>query len=172
MKTEIERLTEYRKGDIESICEATEQAIVDGLGFDLVGYGCTTCIGNSGPLAEPVAQAIIDGGLAVAAVLSGNRNFEGRVHPQTKLNYLASPPLEVAYALAGPAVLHFSTRTLSAPLIPGADGVEIVPQWSTDLVHWDENRFHYLGGEPRQWRIHTPPFGEPRLFFRLKVKER
>jgi hypothetical protein len=78
----------------------------------------------------------------------------------------------LAYALAGPATLDFSTRTLSAPLIPGADGVEIVPQWSTDLVHWDENRFHYLGGEPRQWRIHTPLFGEPRLFFRLKVQER
>jgi aconitate hydratase len=71
------------------------------LGFDLVGYGCTTCIGNSGPLAEPVAKAVDDGNLVVAAVLSGNRNFEGRIHPQVKASYLASPPLVVAYALAG-----------------------------------------------------------------------
>jgi aconitate hydratase len=71
------------------------------LGFNLVGYGCTTCIGNSGPLPEPVAKAIEDGDLAVAAVLSGNRNFEGRVNPLTRANYLASPPLVVAYALAG-----------------------------------------------------------------------
>ena len=71
------------------------------LGFGLVGYGCTTCIGNSGPLPDPVAKAIDDGQLIVAAVLSGNRNFEGRVNPQTRFNYLASPPLVVAYALAG-----------------------------------------------------------------------
>jgi len=71
------------------------------LGFGLVGYGCTTCIGNSGPLPEPVAQAVEKGDLAVAAVLSGNRNFEGRVNPHVKLNYLASPPLVVAYALKG-----------------------------------------------------------------------
>jgi aconitate hydratase len=71
------------------------------LGFDVVGYGCTTCIGNSGPLAEPVAKAVDDGGLVVAAVLSGNRNFEGRIHQQVKASYLASPPLVVAYALAG-----------------------------------------------------------------------
>ncbi len=74
---------------------------LDALGFDLVGYGCTTCIGNSGPLPDPIHQAIEAGDLAVGAVLSGNRNFEGRVHPLTRLNYLASPPLVVAYALAG-----------------------------------------------------------------------
>ncbi len=71
------------------------------LGFDLVGFGCTTCIGNSGPLIDEVSRAVADADLAVAAVLSGNRNFEGRIHPETKLNYLASPPLVVAYALAG-----------------------------------------------------------------------
>ena len=71
------------------------------LGFSLVGYGCTTCIGNSGPLADPVAKAVTEGDLVVAAVLSGNRNFEGRVHPQVRANYLASPMLVVAYALAG-----------------------------------------------------------------------
>jgi aconitate hydratase len=71
------------------------------LGFAIVGYGCTTCIGNSGPLPEPVSQGIQNAELAVASVLSGNRNFEGRVHPEVKMNFLASPPLVVAYALAG-----------------------------------------------------------------------
>jgi aconitate hydratase len=71
------------------------------LGFNIVGFGCTTCIGNSGPLPEPVAHAVTEGDLVVSSVLSGNRNFEGRVHPLTKTNYLASPPLVVAYALAG-----------------------------------------------------------------------
>ncbi|MBI2797069.1 MAG: aconitate hydratase AcnA [Gemmatimonadetes bacterium] len=77
------------------------QPALDALGFNIVGYGCTTCIGNSGPLPEPIGKAIDDGRLTVAAVLSGNRNFEGRVNPQTRFNYLASPPLVVAYALAG-----------------------------------------------------------------------
>ena len=71
------------------------------LGFNLVGYGCTTCIGNSGPLPEPISQAVADADLAVVSVLSGNRNFEGRINPDVKMNYLASPPLCVAYALAG-----------------------------------------------------------------------
>ena len=71
------------------------------LGFDLVGYGCTTCIGNSGPLPEEISKEILDRDLAVGSVLSGNRNFEGRIHPEVRLNYLASPPLVVAYALAG-----------------------------------------------------------------------
>ncbi|MDX5627098.1 MULTISPECIES: aconitate hydratase AcnA [unclassified Brenneria] len=74
---------------------------LDELGFDLVGYGCTTCIGNSGPLPEPIEAAIKAGDLTVGAVLSGNRNFEGRIHPLVKTNWLASPPLVVAYALAG-----------------------------------------------------------------------
>jgi aconitate hydratase len=74
---------------------------LEALGFHLVGYGCTTCIGNSGPLPAPVAEAVRKGDLSVAAVLSGNRNFEGRINPQVKLNYLASPPLVVAYAIAG-----------------------------------------------------------------------
>ena len=77
------------------------QTDLDQLGFNLVGYGCTTCIGNSGPLPEPIANAIEDKDLVVGAVLSGNRNFEGRVSPHTKANYLASPPLVVAYAIAG-----------------------------------------------------------------------
>jgi aconitate hydratase len=74
---------------------------LDELGFNLVGYGCTTCIGNSGPLPEPISRAIADGDLVVCSVLSGNRNFEARIHSEVKANYLASPPLVVAYALAG-----------------------------------------------------------------------
>jgi aconitate hydratase len=77
------------------------QRALDKIGFNLVGYGCTTCIGNSGPLPEPVSKAVSEGDLVVASVLSGNRNFEGRVNPQTRANYLASPMLVVAYALAG-----------------------------------------------------------------------
>jgi aconitate hydratase len=77
------------------------QADLDALGFNLVGYGCTTCIGNSGPLPEAITKAIVDHDLVAASVLSGNRNFEGRVNPDTRANYLASPPLVVAYALAG-----------------------------------------------------------------------
>ena len=88
------------------------------LGFDLVGYGCTTCIGNSGPLPDAIADAVTDGKLVAAAVLSGNRNFEGRVHPQVKANYLASPPLVVAYALAG----SMTKNLTSEPLGEGKDG--------------------------------------------------
>jgi aconitate hydratase len=81
--------------------EAGLMTYLDKLGFNLVGYGCTTCIGNSGPLSDEVEKAIADNDLTVASVLSGNRNFEGRIHPLVKANYLASPPLVVAYALAG-----------------------------------------------------------------------
>ena len=82
------------------------------LGFHLVGYGCTTCIGNSGPLPEPVAKAVSENDLVAAAVLSGNRNFEGRVHPLVRANYLASPPLVVAYALAGTVDIDLTTEPL------------------------------------------------------------
>jgi aconitate hydratase A / 2-methylisocitrate dehydratase len=82
------------------------------LGFDVVGYGCTTCIGNSGPLAEEISQAVDENGLIVAAVLSGNRNFEGRINPDVKANYLASPPLVVAYALAGTVDIDLSRDPL------------------------------------------------------------
>jgi aconitate hydratase len=91
---------------------------LDKLGFNLVGYGCTTCIGNSGPLIEAVSRAIADNDLAVCAVLSGNRNFEGRIHPETKMNYLASPPLVIAYALAG----SMDTDLTRDPLGTGSDG--------------------------------------------------
>ena len=85
---------------------------LDELGFDLVGYGCTTCIGNSGPLAEPIEAAIGKADLVVASVLSGNRNFEGRVHPLVKTNWLASPPLVVAYALAGTVRIDLGSEPL------------------------------------------------------------
>jgi len=85
----------------EYLREAGVLPALEELGFNLVGYGCTTCIGNSGPLPEPVATAVAESPVVTAAVLSGNRNFEGRVHPQVKANYLASPPLVVAFALAG-----------------------------------------------------------------------
>jgi aconitate hydratase len=83
------------------LAKAGLQEYLDRLGFNIVGYGCTTCIGNSGPLPSDVAETVADQDLIVAAVLSGNRNFEGRIHPQVRANYLASPPLVVAYALAG-----------------------------------------------------------------------
>ncbi|KAF6122883.1 aconitase 1 [Phyllostomus discolor] len=82
------------------------------LGFDVVGYGCMTCIGNSGPLPEPVVEAITQGDLVAVGVLSGNRNFEGRVHPNTRANYLASPPLVIAYAIAGTVRIDFEKEPL------------------------------------------------------------
>ncbi len=93
-------------------------APLDALGFGLVGYGCTTCIGNSGPLDEPIAEAVRQGDLTVSAVLSGNRNFEGRIHPQVKASWLASPPLVVAYALAGTTRIDLAGEPLGA----GSDG--------------------------------------------------
>ncbi|MDR3448436.1 MAG: aconitate hydratase AcnA [Alphaproteobacteria bacterium] len=94
------------------LAKADLQTHLDALGFNIVGYGCTTCIGNSGPLAEPVANAVTSGDLVAAAVLSGNRNFEGRVNPHAKANYLASPPLVVAYALAGSMTIDLQTQPL------------------------------------------------------------
>jgi aconitate hydratase len=91
---------------------------LEALRFDVVGYGCTTCIGNSGPLPEPVEAAVKAGDLVAASVLSGNRNFEGRIHPSVRANYLASPPLVVAYALAGRVDIDFQDEPLGA----GRDG--------------------------------------------------
>ena len=85
---------------------------LEALGFYTVGYGCTTCIGNSGPLIEEVSAAINENDLAVTAVLSGNRNFEGRINPDVKMNYLASPPLVIAYALAGSMNFDFEIDAL------------------------------------------------------------
>ncbi|MGH3658647.1 MAG: aconitate hydratase AcnA, partial [Micromonosporaceae bacterium] len=91
---------------------------LDKLGFNLVGYGCTTCIGNSGPLPEEISQAVNEHDLTVVSVLSGNRNFEGRIQPDVKMNYLASPPLVVAYALAGSMDVDLNNE----PLGTGSDG--------------------------------------------------
>ncbi|HEU4759294.1 MAG TPA: aconitate hydratase AcnA, partial [Dehalococcoidia bacterium] len=103
---------------------------LDALGFELVGFGCTTCIGNSGPLPEAVAKAVDDNGLVVAAVLSGNRNFEGRIHPQVRAAYLASPPLVVAYAIAGRVDIDLTREALGT----GADGnpVYLADIWPSD----------------------------------------
>jgi aconitate hydratase len=92
-----------------------------GIGFDLVGYGCTTCIGNSGPLKPEISAAIKSGDLIGCAVLSGNRNFDGRVHPEVKMNFLASPPLVVAYALGGTLELDLNTE----PLGTASDGAPV-----------------------------------------------
>ena len=99
-------------------------APLETLGFALAGYGCTTCIGNSGPLDEPIAEAIEANDLVVAAVLSGNRNFEGRIHPLARASYLASPPLVVAFALAG----RVDIDMLTEPLGTGSDGAAGVPR--------------------------------------------
>jgi aconitate hydratase len=100
------------------LAKAGLQTYLDELGFNIVGYGCTTCIGNSGPLPADVAETVAEHDLVVAAVLSGNRNFEGRIHPQVRANYLASPPLVVAYALAG----RMDIDLTSEPLGTGRDG--------------------------------------------------
>jgi aconitate hydratase len=92
--------------------QAGLQAPLDELGFNTVGYGCTTCIGNSGPLADEISTAIADGDLVVCSVLSGNRNFEARIHPEIKANYLASPPLVVAYSLAGRMDIDWATEPI------------------------------------------------------------
>jgi len=112
------------------LAKAGLQSYLDQLGFNLVGYGCTTCIGNSGPLTGPIAAAIEAGDLTVCSVLSGNRNFEGRIHAQTKANWLASPPLVVAFALAGTTRIDLSRD----PLGSGDDGQ---PVYLRDL--WPSN---------------------------------
>ena len=97
------------------------QAQLDALGFNLVGYGCTTCIGNSGPLPEHISAAITDGDLVVSSVLSGNRNFEGRVHQEVRTNWLASPPLVVAYAIAGTTRINLAADVITRD----GDGVDV-----------------------------------------------
>lgn len=105
----------------EYFLKAGVQDDLDKLGFTIAGYGCMTCIGNSGEIPSEVQDAIIDNDLVASAVLSGNRNFEGRVHPQTRANYLASPPLVVAYALAGRCDIDFETE----PIGQGSDGKDV-----------------------------------------------
>jgi aconitate hydratase len=141
---------------------------LDKLGFQLVGYGCTTCIGNSGPLPEPIAQAIESGKLITAAVLSGNRNFEGRVNPLTRFNYLASPPLVVAYALAGRMDLDLPRE----PMGVGKDGPVFLrdiwpsPQEVADEVarsvksDFFKTQYANVFEGDEQWRSLDVPTGE------------
>jgi aconitate hydratase len=140
---------------------------LEALGFHLVGYGCTTCIGNSGPLPAPVAEAVAQEGLAVAAVISGNRNFEGRVHPQVRMNFLGSPPLVVAYALAG----HVDWDTEKEPIGHDKSGTPVFLKdiWPTPeqlkaalaMVKPEQFKRRYadvLKGDP-QWQALKVPIG-------------
>jgi aconitate hydratase len=113
------------------LVKAGLQKHLDNIGFNLVGYGCTTCIGNSGPLAEPISKAINENGLVAAAVISGNRNFEGRVSPDVRANFLASPPLVVAYALKGTVIEDFTTTPIGQDQ-QGKD-VFLADIWPTNL---------------------------------------
>ncbi|HJS13111.1 aconitate hydratase AcnA, partial [Sphingopyxis sp.] len=113
------------------LIKAGLQKHLDNIGFNLVGYGCTTCIGNSGPLAEPISKAINENGLVAAAVISGNRNFEGRVSPDVRANFLASPPLVVAYALKGTVIEDFTTTPIGQDQ-QGKD-VFLADIWPTNL---------------------------------------
>ncbi len=121
------------------------------LGFNLVGYGCTTCIGNSGPLSPEISQAVDDADLAVVSVLSGNRNFEGRINPDVKMNYLASPPLCVAYALAGTMDIDI----LDEPLGSDEQGKDVYLKdiWPSEQeIAADDRAGRALGHVPQELR--------------------
>jgi aconitate hydratase len=141
---------------------------LEALGFYTVGYGCTTCIGNSGPLAEEISSAIAEKDLAVTAVLSGNRNFEGRINPDVKMNYLASPPLVIAYALAGTMDFDFESEPLGtgsdgAPVYlrdiwPDAAEVQATIDSSIDTAMFDHQYSSVFEGDER-WRSLPTPDG-------------
>ncbi len=138
-------VTEYL--DAAGLTEPLEQ-----LGFNLVGYGCTTCIGNSGPLPPEISAAVEEHDLAVCSVLSGNRNFEGRINPDVKMNYLASPPLVVAYALAG-------TMDIDLPNDPLGEGTDGSPVYLRDI--WPTQReIADTIGAAVQSRMFTDSYGE------------
>jgi aconitate hydratase len=142
---------------------------LEALGFYLVGYGCTTCIGNSGPLADEISQAINDNDLAVTAVLSGNRNFEGRINPDVKMNYLASPPLVIAYALAGTMDFDFDNQPLGvdtegkdvylADIWPDAAEVQATIDSSIDTEMFTRQYASVFDGDDR-WRSLPTPEGD------------
>ena len=145
------------------------QTYLDQLGFNIAGFGCTTCIGNSGPLDEPIAKAIDENGLVVSAVLSGNRNFEGRISPHVKANYLASPPLVVAYAIAGSMTVDITTESLGT----GKDGkpVYLKDIWPSnaevkDAIAKSLNRALYVSrysnvfAGPKEWQAVQFPSGQ------------
>ncbi len=142
---------------------------LDQIRFNLVGYGCTTCIGNSGPLDEPVTKAIEDNGMVVAAVLSGNRNFEGRVSPHVKAAFLASPPLVVAFALAGRVDIDLTTEPIGtgsdgqpvmlSDIWPSADEVREVVETTIDAELFKEYYASVFDGDER-WRAIPVPAGD------------
>jgi aconitate hydratase len=139
---------------------------LEALGFYLVGYGCTTCIGNSGPLDADISQAVNDHDLAVTAVLSGNRNFEGRINPDVKMNYLASPPLVIAYALAGTMDFDFETQPLGqdsagtdvflSDIWPDADEVQATIDSSIDTEMFLTQYKTVFDGDERWQSLPTP----------------
>src|SRR5690625_2492832 len=141
---------------------------LDKLGFNLVGYGCTTCIGNSGPLPEEIAKAVQDNDLAVTSVLSGNRNFEGRINPDVKMNYLASPPLVVAYALAGSMDIDITTEPLGtgsggepvylADIWPSPEAIEDVMGSAIASDMYEDAYSDVFAGDDR-WRSLPTPTG-------------
>ncbi|AQT66337.1 aconitate hydratase 1 [Serratia marcescens] len=166
-------------------------AYLEELGFNLVGYGCTTCIGNSGPLPDPIEQAIKEGDLTVGAVLSGNRNFEGRIHPLVKTNWLASPPLVVAYALAGSMKIDLTKE----PLGEGNDGqpvylkdiwpssqdiTQAVEEVRTEMFHKEYGEvfdgdanwqaIQVAGSATYQWQEDSTYIRHPPFFSTMKVK--
>ncbi len=142
---------------------------LEGLGFHNVGYGCTSCIGNSGPLPEPVSEAVRTKDLTVAAVLSGNRNFEGRVHAEVKANYLASPMLVVAYALAGTVNIDLNNDSIGQD--KNGDAVYLKDIWPTQQEIRDtisrslnpemfKNRYENVSIGPDEWKTITAPDGD------------
>ncbi|WP_061795103.1 aconitate hydratase AcnA [Serratia ficaria] len=166
-------------------------AYLEELGFNLVGYGCTTCIGNSGPLPDPIEQAIKEGDLTVGAVLSGNRNFEGRIHPLVKTNWLASPPLVVAYALAGSMKIDLTAE----PLGEGNDGqpvflkdiwpsskdiAQAVEEVRTEMFHKEYGEvfdgdanwqsIQVTGSATYQWQDDSTYIRHPPFFSTMKVQ--
>jgi aconitate hydratase len=139
---------------------------LDALGFNLVGYGCTTCIGNSGPVAPEISSAIQDNDLAAVAVLSGNRNFEGRINPDVKMNYLASPPLVVAYAIAGTMAIDLQNDSLGndkdgnpvylRDIWPSAQEVAAVIDSSIDADMFTSRYKDVFAGDARWQNLDTP----------------
>ncbi len=178
-------VTEYLK-------ESGLQSYLDQLGFNLVGYGCTTCIGNSGPLPEEVGKAVTESQLVAAAVLSGNRNFEGRIHPLVRANYLASPPLVVAYGLAGRVDIDMASEPLgkdkqgqpvylrdlwpSQQEITAAMEQAVKPEMFRQQYAnvWDGNetwnRIPVAGGALYQWREDSTYIQEPPFFVNLSLE--
>ncbi|AYZ33222.1 aconitate hydratase AcnA [Serratia sp. FDAARGOS_506] len=166
-------------------------AYLEELGFNLVGYGCTTCIGNSGPLPDPIEQAIKEGDLTVGAVLSGNRNFEGRIHPLVKTNWLASPPLVVAYALAGSMKIDLTKEPLGAgndgqpvylkDIWPSSQDIaQAVEEVRTEMFHKEYGEvfdgdanwqaIQVTGSATYQWQADSTYIRHPPFFSTMKVK--